>query len=96
MEHCARTKTVRGTCPIRACPQIDRVVISVGEPKPKEDAAGGVQPQRIDQLLAHEAHRRRAEDDDALLVQPNHPLIGPKVEQLGEVEAGALRRIVAA
>ena len=43
--------------------------------------------ERVDELLAQQAHRRRAQDDDALLVQPDDALIRPEIEQLGEVEA---------
>ena len=90
MEHRAGAEAVHRTAPIRACPQIDGVVISVCEAEPKQDAARCVQPQRIDELLSHEAHRGRAEDDDALLVQPNDALIRPKIEQFGEVQRGAV------
>jgi hypothetical protein len=61
-------------------------VVSVCEPKPKQNAAGSVEPESVDELLSHEAHRGRAEDDHALLVQPNDALIGPKIEQLGKVQ----------
>ena len=96
MEHRAGAKAVDRTAPIRARPQIDGVVVSVGEPEPKQDAAGRLQPERVDELLSHEAHRGRAEDDDALLVQPNDALIRPKIEQFGEVQIVAARRVVAA
>ena len=86
MEHRAGAEAVHRAAPVRACPQIDGVVISVCEPEPKQDAARGLQPERVDELLSHEAHRGRAEDDDALLVQPNDALIRPKIEQFGEVQ----------
>ena len=89
------TEAVHRAAPVRACPQIDGVVVSVGEPEPKQDAARGLQPERVDELLSHEAHGRRAEDDDALLVQSNDALIGPEIEQFGEVQIVAGRRIVA-
>ena len=95
VEHRAGTEAVHRAAPIRACPQIDGVVVSVCEPEPKQDAPRGLQPERVDELLAHEAHRGRAQDDDALLVQSNDALIGPKIEQFGEVQIVAARRVVA-
>ena len=86
MEHCAGPDAVHWAAPIRACPQIDGVVVAVGEPEPKEDAPSGLKPERVDELLSHEAHGGRAQDDDALLVQSNDALIGPKIEQFGEVQ----------
>ena len=96
MEHRPCAKAVLRVAPIRSRPQIDRVVVSVREPEPKQHAAGGLEPERVDELLSHETHRGRAEDDDSLLVQSNDPLIGPKIEQFGEVKIAAVRCVVAA
>jgi len=96
MEHRPGAKAVDWATPIRSRTQIDRVVVSVCEPEPKQDAPGRLQPERVDELLSHEAHRRRAEDDDSLLVQSNDALIRPKIKQLGEVQLVAVQRVVAA
>jgi len=96
LEHRPGAKAVDWATPIRSRTQIDRVVVSVCEPEPKQDAPGRRQPERVDELLSHEAHRRRAEDDHSLLVQSNDALIRPKIKQLGEVQLVAVRRVVAA
>ena len=70
-------------------------MVPVCEPEPKQDAPRRLQPERVDELLSHQAHRGRAQDDDSLLVQANDALIRPKIEQFGEVQIVAVRRIVA-
>jgi len=55
-------------------------VIAVREPEPQQDAASRIAPERVDELLPHEAHRGGAEDHHALLVQPDDPLVGPEIE----------------
>ncbi len=50
----------------------------------------GLEPERVDELLSHQADRGRTEDDNALFVQTNDALIGAALEQLGEVEFVAL------
>ena len=52
-----------------------------------------LEPQRVDELLAQQAHGRRAQDDDALLVQPDDALIGTEIEHLGEVEVLQIHRL---
>jgi hypothetical protein len=94
MQHRPGTKTVYRTRPPGSCPEIDGVVVSIREPESKQDAASCLQPECVDELLPHEAHRRRAEDDHALLVQPNDTLIRTEVEQFGEMESVVIRRIV--
>ena len=47
-------------------------------------------------LLAKKSHRRRAENDDTLLVQADDPLIRTKIEQFCEVQIFAVRRLVPA
>ncbi len=95
MQHRAGTEAVHRAAPIRACPQIDRVVIAVREPEPKQDATSGLQTQRVDELLSHQAHRGRAENHHALLVQADDALIRSEIEQFGEVQMLATRRVVA-
>ena len=38
-------------------------------------------PKRVNELLSQETHRGGAQNDDALLMQPDDALIGPEVEQ---------------
>jgi hypothetical protein len=95
VKHRARAEAVHWTAPLGASPQIDRIVISVREPEPEQHAAGCVQPERVDELLSHETHRGRAEDDYSLLVQPDDALIGPEIEQLREVQVTVVGRVVA-
>ena len=72
--------------PVRSLAQVDRVVIAVGEPESNRHASGRLESQRVDQLLPQKSHRRRAENDDTLLVQPDDPLIRPEIEQFCEVQ----------
>jgi hypothetical protein len=62
-------------------------VVTIREPKPHEQTACRLRTERVDQLLSQETHRRRAEDDDALLVEPDDALVGPEVQELGELQA---------
>ena len=48
-------------------------------------------PQRIDQLLAQQAHRGRAQDHHALLMQPDDALIGTKIEEFRQLQPLELR-----
>jgi hypothetical protein len=95
LKHRTIPNSVHWTRPLRPLAQVHRIVISVGEPESNRDPSGSLKAQRIDQLFAEEAHGRRAQNDDSLLVQSDNPLIGPKVEQFCEVQVPALRRVVA-
>ena len=95
VEHGAIAKTIDRIAPIRPRAQIDGVVIAIREPEPQQDTSGRLDPQRVDELLSHEAHRRRTEDHHALLVQPDDSLVRPEVEQFGEVKIVAVGRLVA-
>jgi hypothetical protein len=86
---------VQSIGPFRALSQIHRIVVSVGEAESNRRPPACLRTQRIDQLLAEKAHVRCTEDDDALLVQSDDPLIRPKVEPFREVQVPALRRVVA-
>ena len=86
LEHRARPHSLNGIGPVRVFAEIHRVVISVGEPEPNRYPPGRLETQRIDQLFAKESHRRRADDDDTLIVQPDNPLVRPKIEQFCEVQ----------
>ena len=85
MQHDAGPQPVERSRPVRAVAQADGVVIPVGVAEPQQQAPRRLESQRVDELLAQQAHRRRAEDDDALLVQPDDALIGPKVQELGQI-----------
>ena len=71
-------------------------MVSVGEPEPNRYPSGCLEAQRVDQLFAKESHRRRADDDDTLIVQPDNPLIRTKIEQFCEVQVFVSRRLVPA
>ena len=96
VEHGAGAEALRRAGPVRARPQVDRVVVAIREPESKQDAARGLDAERVDELLAHQPHRRGAEDHDALLVQADDALIRAKIEQFREMQAGARRLVVAA
>jgi hypothetical protein len=90
------TKAIDRRTPVGACAQIDRVVVAVGKAESQQYAARRFDAERVDELLAHETHRRRAEDHHALLVQPDDPLIGAKIQQLGQVKLAAVRPVAGA
>ena len=85
VQHGAGAQAVGGRRPGRTLAQVHRVVVAVGEPEAQQQAPRHVDAERVDQLLAQQAHRRRAQDHDALVVQPDHPEIGAEVEQLGQL-----------
>ena len=61
-------------------------MIPVRVPEPQQQAPRGLESQRVDELLPQQAHRRRAQDDDALLMQADDALIRAKIEQFSEIE----------
>ena len=67
----------------RSITQAHRIVIAVGEPKPHQQTACGLDAQRVDQFFSDKPHRRRTQNDHPLLVQADDPLVGTKVEQFG-------------
>ena len=81
--------------PVGAGPQVDRVVIAICEPEPQQHAAGRFLSESVDELLSHEAHRGRTQDDDPLFVQPDDALIRTEIEQLAEMQVVASRRVAA-
>ena len=95
LKHRTRPNSVQRIRPLRPLTQVHCIVISVGKPESNRYPFGRLEAQSIDQLFAEESHGGRAEDDHALLVQSDNPLIRPKVEQFCEVEILALRRGVA-
>jgi hypothetical protein len=95
VEHRARSNSLERIRPPRPLAQVHRIVVPVGEPQSNRYPPGRLEAQGINQLLAQEPHGGRAENDDALLVQSDDPLIGPKVEQFCEVQVLTLWRVVA-
>ena len=79
--------------PLRSVAQTDGIVVPVRVAKPQHQASCCLEPQRVDELLAQQAHGGRAQDDDALLVQPDDALIGAEIENLGEVEVLQIHRL---
>ena len=75
-----------------AVAQTDGVVIPVDIAKPQEQPPCSFKVERIDELLAQQAHRRRAQKDHALFVQPDDSLIGPEIKDLGEMVRFQVRR----
>jgi hypothetical protein len=70
-------------------------VVPVSEPESNRYSSGGLETERIDQLFAEKSHRCRTEDDDALLVQPDDPLIWTKVEQFCQMQIVQMRLVIA-
>ena len=70
--------------------QAHGVVVPVCEAEPHQQPARRLGAQRIDQLFSQQAHRRGAENDDALFVEANDAFIRPKIEQLGELHAAVV------
>ena len=95
LQHRAGTNTLERIGPLRSLSQIHCIVISVGESESQCQSFGRLDSQRIDQLLAKQAHRRGAENHDALFVQPNDALIRPKIEQFSQMQVLLFRRRVA-
>lgn len=86
VEHGAGAQTVERILPVRARPQVHGVMVSVGKPESQEQPPGGLESEGINQFLPKQAHGGRAEDHDALVVQPDDTLIGPEIEQFREVQ----------
>ena len=79
--------------PIRSSAQTHRIVVPVRVPKPQHQASRRLQTQRVNKLLAQETHGGSAQDDDALLVEPDDPVIRAEIEQRGEVEVLDIHRL---
>ena len=92
MQHGAGTKPGFGTGPIRAVAQADGVVIPVGESESQQQSSRGVEPERVDKLLAQQPHRGSAQDHHTLFVQPDDALVRTEVQQLREMERLGRRR----
>jgi hypothetical protein len=86
MQHGAGAKPIFGTGPVRSVAQAHSIVIPVRKPESEQQSPRRCEPERVDELFAEQAHGCRAQNDDALLVQPDDALIGTKVQQLREME----------
>jgi hypothetical protein len=66
-------------------------VVAVGEPEAEQQPARGVAPEAaVEQLLPEQAHRGRAQDHHALLLEPDRSPIGPEVLHVREQEVFGL------
>ena len=83
----------RGSAHCRSVAQADGVVVTVRVAKPQHQAPRRLEPERVDELLAQQAHGRRAQDDDALLVQADDALVGAEIQNLAEVDVLPVRRL---
>jgi hypothetical protein len=86
------THTFERIGPVRTFPKADGVVIAVSKAETQQQPSCGLDAQRVHQLLAQQAHCRRTQDHDPLLVQSNDALVGAKVEQLCKVQLRNLRQ----
>ena len=86
MKHRPGSKAVQRTRPLGPFTQVYGVVVSVCEPKPKQQPPRRLESETVDEFLPQQSHRRRTENDHTLLVQANDPLIRPKVEQFRKVQ----------
>ena len=72
--------------PFGAVAQAHGVVIPIRITKSEKQPACRLEAQRVNELLAEQAHRSGAEDHDALFVQTNDPLIWPKIQQFRQIQ----------
>ena len=94
LEHRTRLKPIHGIGPSRPFAEVHRIVVSIGEPESNRHPSGGLEAQRVYQLFAKKSHRRRTQDDDPLIVQPDNPLIRTEIEQFCEVQVFVMGRFV--
>jgi hypothetical protein len=74
------------TRPLGPVAQTHGIVVPVRVPKPQHQASRRVEPQGVNELLTQQTPGCRAQDDDALFMQPDNALIWTEIENLGEVE----------
>ena len=89
-----RPEAFQRVCPFGSVAQAHRIVVPVRVPEPQHQASRRLQSQRLNELLAQETHGGRAQDDDALLMEPDDPLIRTEIENLGEVEVLQIHRLM--
>src|SRR3954464_5306576 len=68
-------------------------MVPVCVPEAQEQSPRRLDAQCVDEFLAQEAHGRRAEEDDPLLVEPDEALIGSEINELREVVGLDLNRV---
>jgi hypothetical protein len=93
VKHGTRAKALQRIRPPAALAHVHRVVIAVRVTEAQQQTARDVTSQRVDQFFLEQAHRRGAQDDDALVVQADHTQIRPEVQQLAELEAIDVHRL---
>ena len=86
MQHGAGAKPLFGAGPCRSVAQTHGIVIAVSETESKQQSSRRLESERVDELFAEQPHGCRAQDDDALFVQPDNALIGTKIQELREME----------
>ena len=86
MQHGAGAKPLFGAGPCRSVAQTHGIVIAVSETESKQQSSRCLESERVDELFAEQPHGCRAQDDDALFVQPDNALIGTKIQELREME----------
>ena len=64
------------------------VLHAIGETDAREQAAGALQAQGVDQLAPQVAHGRTVDQQHALVVEPDATVAGAEEERLGQVGQG--------
>jgi hypothetical protein len=71
----------QGGCPFRAFAQAHGIVVPVCVPEPQHQASRRLESQRVNEFLAQKTHCGSAQNNDALLMEPDDPLIRAEIEQ---------------
>ena len=82
-------KAVQAIAPFGPIAQTDGIMVAIGKPKSQQEPSRGVRSEGVDQLLVQQPHRGSAENDNALLVKANDPLVGTEIQNFGEMEFAA-------
>jgi hypothetical protein len=85
VKYCTYPEAFQWGCPFRSIAQAHRIVIPVCVPEPQHEASRGLKSQRVNEFLPQKTHCGSAQNDDALLMEPDDPLIRAEIEQRGEV-----------
>lgn len=93
MKDQAGAEPVDGVRPLRPLAKADGVVITVRVSEPQHDPARNLGADRVDEFLADETHGRRAQDHDALFVQPDDAQIGSEIQHLSNLELLVRNRV---
>src|SRR6188472_500378 len=95
VKHRAGSNALDRIGPVRSLAEVDRVMVSVGVPKPNRHASGRCESKGIDQLFPQQSHGCRTQDDDTLLMQPDDPFIRAEVQQFREMRICWGRLVIA-